>query len=235
MHTPANLLHRGSAGSHFECHYNEQSIIGCISGWDIEGRRPRGCPKKTWDTTIKEDCSQLRLNCEDAKNRDVWRGKINVLPRDRDRGLKRRWWWNILDIINLQPDFKAVYLLQQCCLSNTCNHHHLFRPLSQSRGRTFAILLLQTALFLASSQFSRSWLQSSLMVASQVFFGRPRGLLPSISHPLQALFTQSDSSFLTTCPYHLSLFLLMHSVTSSNPVISLSLSVECRSRKLFPP
>ena len=60
------------------------------SGWDIEGRRPRGRPKKTWDATIKEDCSQLRLNREDAKNRAVWRSKIaNVLPRDRDRGRKR--------------------------------------------------------------------------------------------------------------------------------------------------
>ena len=72
------------------------------------------------------------------------------------------------------------------------------------------------------------------MVASQVFFGPPRGLLPSTSHPFQALLTQSDPSFLTTCPYHLSLFLLMQSVMSSSPVISLSSFVECRSRKLFP-
>ena len=60
------------------------------SGWNIESRRPRGRPKKTWDATIKEDCSQLRLNREDAKNRAVWRSKkANVLPRDRDRGRKR--------------------------------------------------------------------------------------------------------------------------------------------------
>ena len=120
----------------------------------------------------------------------------------------------------------------------TSNHHHhhhhrLFSPLSRSRCRTF-ILLLHSTRLLASSLFSRSCLQSSLMVASQVFFGRPRGLLPSTSHPFQALLTQSDPSFLTTCPYHLSLFLLMQSVMSSSPVISLSSFVECRSRKLFP-
>ncbi len=95
------------------------------------------------------------------------------------------------------------------------HHHRLFSPLSRSCGRTF-ILPLQTTRFLASSLFSRSCLQSSLIVASQVFFGRPRGLLPSTSHPFQALLTQSDPSFLTTCPYHLSLFLLMQSVISSN-------------------
>ena len=95
----------------------------------------------------------------------------------------------------------------------------------------FPILLFHTEWILAPLRFSHSILQSSVMVASHVFFGRPRGLLPSTSHPFQALLTQSAPSFLTTCPYYLS---LMQSVMSSNPVISLSSSVECRSRKLFP-
>ena len=65
-----------------------------LSAWDVDGRCPRGRPKKTWDATITNDCSQLRLNREDAKNCVLWRSKIaNVLPRDRDRGRKRQWWW----------------------------------------------------------------------------------------------------------------------------------------------
>ena len=44
--------------------------------WDIEGTRPWGRPKKTWESTIKEDCALLGLKPEDAQDRDSWRAEI---------------------------------------------------------------------------------------------------------------------------------------------------------------
>ena len=58
---------------------------------------------------------------------------------------------------------------------------------------------------IAYSVFSlRAW-QSSLTTSLQVLFGLPLGLGPSISYSMH-FFTQSLSSFRSTCPYQCSLF-----------------------------
>merc|ERR1711893_544395 len=119
-------------------------------------------------------------------------------------------------------------------IRESSSHHRLFRPFSRARGRTFAVKSFQFCRSKASSRRSPRRLQSSEMVASQLFFGRPRGRLPSTSHVLQALFTQSSSVFLTTCPSQRSLFLLILSEMSSRPVSFLSSSLDFPSLRFFP-
>ena len=54
---------------------------------------------------------------------------------------------------------------------------------------------------IASSVFNPRALQSFSTISLQVFFGLPLGLLPSTSYSIH-FFTQSLSSFRSTCPYH---------------------------------
>jgi len=72
---------------------------------------------------------------------------------------------------------------------------------------------------MASSLFSlRAW-QSFSTISLQVFFGLPLGLAPP-SPPTSYsthFFTQSLSSFCSTCPYHCNLFCCSTKIMSSNP------------------
>ena len=73
----------------------------------------------------------------------------------------------------------------------------------------------------ASSLFSlRAW-QSSRTTSFQVLFGLPLGLEPSTSYSMH-FFTQSSSSFCSTCPYQRSLFCCNISAMSSTPSLSLA-------------
>ena len=68
----------------------------------------------------------------------------------------------------------------------------------------------------ASSLFSlRAW-QSSRTTSFQVLFGLPLGLEPSTSYSMH-FFTQSSSSFRSTCPYQRSLFCcnILHNILLS--------------------
>ena len=53
----------------------------------------------------------------------------------------------------------------------------------------------------------------------QVFFGPPLGLAPSTSYSMH-FFTQSSSSFCSTCSYHHNLFCCNTEIMSSNPSLS---------------
>ena len=77
------------------------------------------------------------------------------------------------------------------------------------------------------------WLTSYVISAStltnHVLLGRPTGLLPSARSMLHTLFTQFSSLVLITCPYHLSLLLLMTVVIDPTPVNFLNSSLNCPS------
>ena len=87
--------------------------------------------------------------------------------------------------------------------------------------RTSFIIFLHLHRSMASSLFSlRAW-QSSRTTSLQVLFGLPLGLGPSTSYSTH-FFTQSPSSFRSTCPYQRSLFCC--SINSMPSIPSLSLS-----------
>ena len=77
---------------------------------------------------------------------------------------------------------------------------------------------------LASSLFSLRARQSSLTTSLQVLFGLPLGHGPSNSYYTH-FFTQSSSSFRSTCPYHRSLFCCNTNAMSSIPYYNHSLSL----------
>ena len=86
---------------------------------------------------------------------------------------------------------------------------------------------------LASSLFSlRAW-QSSRTTSFQVLFGLPLGLEPSTSYSMH-FFTQSSSSFRSTCPYNHSLFCCNTKAMSSIPSLSLNSLLENLSSSLMP-
>ena len=87
--------------------------------------------------------------------------------------------------------------------------------------RTSFITFLHLQRSTASSLFSlRAW-QSSPTTSFQVLFGLPLGLEPSTSYSMH-FFTQSSSSFRSTCPYQHSLFCCNINAMSSTPSLSLS-------------
>jgi len=45
-------------------------------GYEVEGARPRGRPKKTWTEIVQKDCKARKLNREDAMDRSRWRKQI---------------------------------------------------------------------------------------------------------------------------------------------------------------
>lgn len=45
---------------------------------NVEGKRPRGRPKRRWMDCVTEDCRQKGLEFEDAQDRTLWRGKIKM-------------------------------------------------------------------------------------------------------------------------------------------------------------
>jgi len=74
---------------------------------------------------------------------------------------------------------------------------------------------------IASSLFQlRAW-QSFCTISFHVLFGLPLGLEPSTSYSIH-FFTQSVSSFRSTCPYHRNLFCCSINIISSIPSLSLN-------------
>jgi len=78
-----------------------------------------------------------------------------------------------------------------------CGHH------------TSLIYFLHLLQSMASSLFNLHALQSFSTISLQVLFGLPLGLAPSASYSIH-FFTQSFSSFRSTCPYHCNLFCCTH-------------------------
>ena len=73
----------------------------------------------------------------------------------------------------------------------------------------------------ASSVFNLCARQSFSTISLQVFFGLSLGLAPSTSYTIH-FFTQSFSSFHSTCPYHRNLFCCTTEIMSSNTSLSLN-------------
>jgi len=44
--------------------------------YEVEGRRPRGRPKRTWREVVEKDHQACKLNKEDAMDRSRWRKLI---------------------------------------------------------------------------------------------------------------------------------------------------------------
>jgi len=102
-------------------------------------------------------------------------------------------------------------------------------------GLTGCPLILLLHLFLDWPSFSdRPKLSMSYLTQSHhVFFRHSLGLIPSTSHVIQR-FTQSLSSFRSTCPNHLNLLFLIIKLTGSYPKSSLSSSLFFLSFNLTP-
>ena len=80
--------------------------------------------------------------------------------------------------------------------------------------RTSFIIFLHLQRSMASSLFILHARQSSRTTSLQVLFGLPLGLGPSTLYSIH-FFTQSSSSFRSTCPYQRSLFCCNTNATSS--------------------
>ena len=48
--------------------------------WEVAGPRPRGRPRKTWEATVVEDCTELRVSAEDAQDKRRWKAAIRKRP-----------------------------------------------------------------------------------------------------------------------------------------------------------
>ena len=51
-------------------------MLAIIRDWTVEGRRPRGRPRKTWMDNVKEDMRVLNITDETAQDREMWRTAI---------------------------------------------------------------------------------------------------------------------------------------------------------------
>jgi len=93
------------------------------------------------------------------------------------------------------------------------NHHPDHHPVF--------ISLFHLPRSIASSLLKLHAWQSFCITSFHVLFGLPLGLQPSTSYSI-LFFTQSVSSFRSTCPYHRNLFCCSISVISSIPSLSLN-------------
>jgi len=93
-------------------------------------------------------------------------------------------------------------------------------PTHTYRGHLSSLIcFLHLLRSIASSLFNLHAWQSFSTISVQVFFGLPLGLAPSTSYSIH-FFTQSLSSFCSTCPYHRILFYCSTEIMSSNPILS---------------
>jgi len=99
----------------------------------------------------------------------------------------------------------------------------------QSSLMCFLHLLRSMASFL----FNLCAWQSFYTISLQVFFGLSLGLAPYTSYSMH-FFTQSLSSFRSTCPYHTNLFCCSTKIMSSNPSHSLNPLLRTLSCSLMP-
>jgi len=95
-------------------------------------------------------------------------------------------------------------------------------PTNTYRGHQSSLIcFLHLLRSMVSSLFNLHAWQSICTISVQVFFRLPLGLAPSTSYSIH-FFTQSLSSFCSTCPYHHNLFCCSTKIVSSNPSFSLS-------------
>ena len=58
---------------------DETECIKKVVDMKIEGKRPAGRPKKTWEQTVKEDMRIAGLKREDAWDRVYWKKACNLV------------------------------------------------------------------------------------------------------------------------------------------------------------
>ena len=59
------------------CRRAEGEPLSVVRDWQVEGRRPRGRPKKSWTKTIEEDMRLLGIDEALASDRQSWRAAVN--------------------------------------------------------------------------------------------------------------------------------------------------------------
>ena len=55
---------------------DEGEALAIARDWTVEGRRPRGRPRKTWIDNVKDDMRALNLTDDMTEDRQVWRSAI---------------------------------------------------------------------------------------------------------------------------------------------------------------
>jgi len=110
--------------------------------------------------------------------------------------------------------FTALWILSGTTRVSRYQKKH--SPTHSSWSSNIPISFLHLVRSVASSLLNPRTLQSFSTISLQVFFGLPHGLAPSNSYSIP-FFTQSLSSFRSTCPYHRNLFCCSTKIMSSNP------------------
>lgn len=64
---------------------NGEGAIGRVLETEVSGSRPRGRPKKSWISNIKEDMKELGLTEHDCQDRNRWKNVITSNPQKRKR------------------------------------------------------------------------------------------------------------------------------------------------------
>ena len=54
----------------------EGEPLATVRDWEVQGRRPRGRPRKTWMDNVKEDMRMLNLTDDMIEDRQMWRSAI---------------------------------------------------------------------------------------------------------------------------------------------------------------
>ena len=54
----------------------EGEPLATVRDWEVQGRRPRGRPRKTWMDNVKEDMRMLNLTDDMIEDRQMWRNAI---------------------------------------------------------------------------------------------------------------------------------------------------------------
>ena len=57
---------------------SDEDWVKRVTHLEVEGNRPAGRPKKTWQDTVRADLKQLKLDLCEASNRASWRPAIHA-------------------------------------------------------------------------------------------------------------------------------------------------------------
>ena len=57
---------------------SDEDWVKRVTNLEVEGNRPAGRPKKTWQDTVRADIRLLKLDPNEASNRGSWRRAINA-------------------------------------------------------------------------------------------------------------------------------------------------------------
>jgi len=124
----------------------------------------------------------------------------------------------MLNLLLPQPFYSSLDFVRDNPVSLYQKKHS---PIHTYRGHNHPLSASSIYYAMASSLFNLHAWQSFCAISLQVFFHLPLGLALSTSYAIH-FFTQSLSSFRSTCPYHHNLFCCSTEIMSSNPSLSLN-------------